>query len=91
MRHMKMLMLLCNHVLGLLASAYVKAQADPAKWCPYTALPGRLHRALFFDPTRTPDTFMRHMKMLMLLCTHVLVLLAGAYMTAQADPSKGFL
>ena len=37
MKHMKMLVLLCNQVLVLLASVYMKAQADPAKWCPYTA------------------------------------------------------
>ena len=37
MRHFKMLLPLCDHVMVLLASVYMKAQADPAKWCPYTA------------------------------------------------------
>ena len=37
MRHFKMLLLLCDHVMVFLASVYMKAQADPAKWCPYTA------------------------------------------------------
>ena len=33
MRHVKVLVLLCNQVLVHLASAYMNTQADPAKWC----------------------------------------------------------
>ena len=75
-------------MLVLLAGACMKAQADPAKWCLYTAWQGRLPRALFLHPPRPPDTFMRHMKVLVLLGNQVLVLLASAYMKAQADPAK---